>query len=154
MNVLDELKRQARARAQREIKGCPLPPSEAQRWVDFCVSRVTPAHAAAAAAWSARFVLEYGDLIRAFEEHHADEPEPDRKLIAKARERLEWWKRVQVLGGSAGGYYDSIGTRDRLRCYLRGDYDDELDACLLIYGDEQHARAIVAALEPQREAAE
>jgi hypothetical protein len=151
MNVLDELKRQARARAQREIKGCPLPPGEAQKWIDFCVSRVTPAHAAAAAAWAARFVLEYGDIIA---ECEADE-EPDRKLIAKARERLEWWKRVQALGGSVGGYYgDSVGTRDRLRGYLRGDYDDELDACLLIYSDEPHARAIVAALEPQREAAE
>lgn len=142
MNVLEDMRRDARQRAQREVRNCPLTPADAQRWVDFTVGRVTTAHEDAAYAWAARFVNEYTDLIGQME---GDES-PDGKAIHAARVRLDWWKRVQSANRSVCGMYDAVGTRDRLRGLMRGDFDDEIDACLVIYGDDTHARRVVAAL--------
>lgn len=142
-DVLADMRRFARVRATREVKGCPLPPRDSQRWVDFSVARVTEAHADAAIAWAARFVADYQDII-------AEMDDGDQELSAlrlAAYERLAWWKQVAAMGGSVVGLYDSVGTRDALRGYLRGDFYDEIDACLVVYAGEPHAVAITSALD-------
>lgn len=107
------------------------------------MAHVTQARLEAACAWAARFVLEYGDLIGAWDRGEA----VDGRVVMLARERLEWWKGVQGLGRSVSGFYDSVGTRDRLRALLRGEFDDEVDACIGVYGDEPHAVAVWSAWE-------
>lgn len=141
-DVLADLKRHARINAAKEVRNCPLSPMDQQAWVDFAMSRVTDAHADAAIAWAARFVADYQDLIA--EMYDGDQDLSARRLAAY--ERLAWWKRVAEIGGSVGGYYDAVGTRDALRGYLRGDFYDEIDACLSVYADEGHAHAVIAAL--------
>lgn len=102
------------------------------------MARVTQAHLEAACAWAARFVFEYADIIAETE---------DGRVAVLAGARLEWWKAVQALGRSQSGWYDSVGTRDRLRGLMRGDFDDEIDACLIVYAGQPHTVAVLEALE-------
>jgi hypothetical protein len=125
MNALEELRLQARKRAIQETRGAPA--HVASAWVPYCIARVTDEHAERALAWAARFVVEYEDLL-----HRHEEPMSEAHA-ARARERLAFWQLVGAEGSSVGGSYDAVGTRDRLRAYLRGEFDDEIDACRCIY---------------------
>ena len=137
--VLSDMKRSARARAMAQCDYCPLSPADVQKWVDFAVARVTAAHTEAAVAWAHRFCLEYSEILTATDLTNTEQ--------LHFRERLDWWTMVRKLGKTDHGMYDAVGTRDRLRALARGDFDDEIDACLVIYGDEDRAKRIVASLD-------
>jgi hypothetical protein len=139
IDVASDLRSHARIRTMREVRGCPLPSSEQQRHVDDAIARITAETVRDAIAWSQRFVLEYECLLEEMQTHHEGEPEPDFAKIANARGRLEWWRKVAALGKYTCGWYDAVGTRDRLRGYLRGEFDDEIDACLVLFANESNS---------------